>query len=152
MKLQNNLHISLALFTILLKAAIAATCSSTLKASYPAPIVADGWDAQLIVQGLKAPRGVLFDSNGGLLVVDQGAGVVHLQFTDNGSACLTVSKTTYLINSTLVSDGLCNMFYKILIFSSAEPRHRPFERWQDSLRFLFRSRILMELRRDSYFS
>jgi archaellum component FlaF (FlaF/FlaG flagellin family) len=45
----------------------------------------------------------LFDSNGGLLVVQQGAGIVHLEFTDSGSTCLEVAKKNYLINSTAVS-------------------------------------------------
>jgi glucose/arabinose dehydrogenase len=109
MKLQNNLQIVLALSTANSQATIATTCPVSLKASYPTPIVADGWEAQLIVQGLKAPRSVLFDSNGGLLVVQQAAGVVHLQLTDNGSTCLEVSKTTYLINSTLVSGKLYSL-------------------------------------------
>jgi glucose/arabinose dehydrogenase len=85
---------------------IAATCSTILKASYPAPIVSDGWQAQLIAQNLSSPRSILFDNNGGLLVVQQGAGVVHLEFTDNGSVCLEVAKKTYLINSTAVSTAL----------------------------------------------
>ena len=74
----------------------------TLNAAYPAPVLADGWDAQLIAQNLTLPRSILFDSNGGLLVVQQGAGVVHLDFTDGGGRCLDVSKKTYLINSTSV--------------------------------------------------
>ena len=85
----------------------AVNCPTNLKASYPAPVVADGWSAQLIVQGLKSPRSVLFDTAGNLLVVDEGSGIVHLQFTDHGSTCLEVSKTTYLINSTLVSARSC---------------------------------------------
>jgi glucose/arabinose dehydrogenase len=102
MKLHFNFCVSAALFVGLFNTAIAATCSTVLKSAYPAPIVSDGWEAQLIVQGLTAPRSILFDSNGGLLVVQQGAGIVHLDFTDNGSTCLEVSKKTYLINSTAV--------------------------------------------------
>lgn len=102
MELHHNLHVSVGLFA-LIPAVFAATCSTVLTASYPAPIVSNGWEAQLIAQGLTAPRSILFDSNGGLLVVQQDAGIVHLEFTDNGSTCLEVSKKTYLINSTAVS-------------------------------------------------
>lgn len=85
------------------KRATAASCATTLTASYPAPIVSDGWTAQLIVQNLNQPRSILFDSNGGLLIVQAGAGIVHLELTDHGTTCLEVSKKTFLINSTAVS-------------------------------------------------
>jgi glucose/arabinose dehydrogenase len=101
MKLRNNLQIYLAAGSALLYGGQAATCN--LKPSYSAPVVSDGWQAQLVANGLSSPRGVLFDSSGNLLVVQQGAGIVHLQFDDGGSTCLDVSKKTYLINSTGVS-------------------------------------------------
>ena len=97
-----KLYSILAGLVSLISAVFAATCSTVLKASYPTPVVSDGWEAQLIVQGLSSPRTILFDSNGGLLVAQQDHGVVHLQFTDNGGSCLEVSKKTFLINSTAV--------------------------------------------------
>jgi len=100
MKVRNIMQILLALGIALLDSTLAATASCNLKASYPTPVVSDGWKAQLIVQGLKSPRSVLFDSSGNLLVVQAGAGIVHLEFTDGGSTCLDVAKTTYLVNST----------------------------------------------------
>jgi glucose/arabinose dehydrogenase len=101
MKVRNNLQICLAAGTALIRAAWAASC--TLKPSYAAPVVSNGWQAQLVANGLTDPRGVLFDSSGNLLVVQQGAGIMHLEFDDGGSTCLDVSKKTYLINSTAVS-------------------------------------------------
>ena len=46
---------------------------------------------------------MLFDGSGNLLVVQQGAGIVHLEFNDDGMMCLDVAKKTYLVNSTDVS-------------------------------------------------
>jgi hypothetical protein len=48
----------------------------------------------------------LFDGSGNLLVVQQGAGIVHLEFNDDGMMCLDVAKKTYLVNSTAVSPVL----------------------------------------------
>ena len=107
MKLRNNLQIYLGLGTALLEGAQAATCN--LKPSYSTPVVSNGWQAQLVANGLRSPRGIIFDSEGHLLVVQQGGGIVHLEFDDGGSTCLDVSKKTYLINSTLVSGTIFNM-------------------------------------------
>ena len=57
----------------------------------------------MVANGLRSPRGIIFDSKGHLLVVQQGVGVVHLEFDDGGGTCLDVSKKTSLINSNLVS-------------------------------------------------
>jgi glucose/arabinose dehydrogenase len=114
MKVRNNFQIYLAVVSALLRAARAVTC--TLKPSYAAPVVSNGWQAQLVASGLSSPRGVLFDSSGNLLVVQQGAGIVHLQFDDGGSTCLAVSKKTHLINSTSVSDT--NSSQRRLLISS----------------------------------
>lgn len=73
-----------------------------LKASYATPIVADGWTATLIAQNLTDPRSIIFDSNGALLVVESGAGIVHLTLADGGSGCIGIASRTMLINSTLV--------------------------------------------------
>ena len=56
-----------------------------------------------MANGLQSPRGILFDSKGNLLVVQQGVGIIHLAFDDGGSTCLDVSKETNLITSSNVS-------------------------------------------------
>ncbi len=101
MKVPKNFHIYLSAGSALLHTTQAATCN--LKPSYAAPVVSNGWQAQLVATGLFSPRGIIFDSSGNLLVVQQGAGIIHLEFDDGGSTCLDVSKKTYLINSTSVS-------------------------------------------------
>lgn len=99
-----NIKAALALAGQVTQGALAATtgCTSSLSSSYPAPIVADGWSFRLVATGLTRPRGILFDRNGGLLVVQQGAGVIHLTLSDSGDTCVEVSKTTKLINSSEV--------------------------------------------------
>lgn len=75
----------------------------TLSPAYPAPVVASGWQAQLIVTGLSSPRSILFDGNGHLLVLLAGHGVVNLELADNGGTCVSVAHQTYMINATDVS-------------------------------------------------
>lgn len=78
-------------------------CPSVLTPAYPAPVLAEGWEAQLVVTGLSSPRGVVFDSNGALLVVQQGAGVVRITFTDNGGTCLVLNEKANVVSQTDVS-------------------------------------------------
>ena len=73
------------------------SCANTLSVSYPAPQVADGWTYRLIANGFTKPRGMVFDSEGGLLVVDAGSGLKHLTLKDDGGDCLTVNKQTTLV-------------------------------------------------------
>jgi glucose/arabinose dehydrogenase len=100
MKLQKNIFT--VLWTALLQSSFAANCN--LKPSYPAPVVANGWQARPVTQGLKSPRSIVFDSNGGLLIVQQWNGIVHLQLTDGGGACFDVAKKTTLVEDSSVSD------------------------------------------------
>ncbi|RDW66313.1 soluble quino protein glucose dehydrogenase [Coleophoma cylindrospora] len=79
---------------------------SSLTTSYATPIAGDGWSAALIANGLSGARSILFDSNGALLVVRSGTGIVHLTFTDGGGTCLEVANTTYLVNSTTLNHGI----------------------------------------------
>lgn len=82
----------------------ASACSSILTPAYsPLPAVASGWQAQLVVGGLKMPRSIQFDDAGALLVVDSGTGVMRYTFTDHGGTCLEVNQQQLLINQTSVS-------------------------------------------------
>ncbi|KAK3303377.1 uncharacterized protein B0T15DRAFT_272761 [Chaetomium strumarium] len=78
------------------------TCATVLTPSYSPPVVAKGWKAQLIATGLTRPRSMKFDSNGGLLVVEQGVGVSRLTFADDGGTCMSVNgNTTVLVDREL---------------------------------------------------
>ncbi|KAK0103003.1 hypothetical protein ONS95_000813 [Cadophora gregata] len=94
----------LALGTVLLGVAEAATCDLTN--NFAEPVLAKGWEHKLIAKGLTKPRSILFDSEGNLLVIQQGAGLIHLAFDDGGSTCLDVAMKTFLINSTDLNHGL----------------------------------------------
>jgi hypothetical protein len=122
--------------TLLVPASAQSTTTSsacpTLTPSYTPPIVAEGWEARLIVDGLRGPRSILFDLDGNLLVVEGGHGVVNLAFTDNGGTCLTVASKTFLVNSTDVSMSLL-YFVTALTCALAQPRSRSFKRRQDAL-------------------
>jgi|SRR5450432_628438 len=87
----------------------------TISPTYAAPVLASGWEAQLVVNDLKHPRSILFDGNGHLLVVQGGDGIINMEFADNGGSCLTVAKMTYVVNSTEVS----NMGFIILVMTDS---------------------------------
>ncbi len=85
-------------------AAVAQTaCSSILVPTYSAPVVASGWQAQLVVGGLTKPRSIAFDSTGALLVVESGKGISRHRFTDNGGTCLSANHSHMLIELAAVS-------------------------------------------------
>lgn len=76
-------------------------CSTTLSATYAAPSIAAPYQYRLVASGLKKPRGIKFDSEGNLLVVEQLAGIVALTLSGDGS-CLTASKPSLVVNNTAV--------------------------------------------------
>ncbi|KAL2187357.1 soluble quino protein glucose dehydrogenase [Thermothelomyces heterothallicus CBS 203.75] len=79
---------------------------ATLTPAYSPPVVAKGWKAQLIATGLTRPRGIKSDSNGGLLVVEQGVGLTHLTLNDNGGTCVSVAKNVSVIEDSKLNHGL----------------------------------------------
>lgn len=54
----------------------------------------------LVATGLTSPRGIQFDSNGNLLVVEKGRGISWLSLADNGGACVSVRDS-----GTVISDN-----------------------------------------------
>lgn len=89
-----------------------ATCN--LQNSLNAPVLASGWESKLVATKLTKPRGILFDSSGNLLVIQQGAGLIHLAFVDGGSTCLDVEKKTFLVNSTDVGNTTFGVYLQPL--------------------------------------
>jgi len=74
-------------------------CPTILTPSYKAPVVGSGWTAQLVANGLTKPRGMVFDTSGALLVVQQGTGILRMTFVDNGGTCLVVNETKTLVEN-----------------------------------------------------
>ncbi|KAL8709689.1 MAG: hypothetical protein Q9220_005629 [cf. Caloplaca sp. 1 TL-2023] len=96
---------------------------SRLHPSYPAPSLAPGYKAQLIATNLTKPRGLVIDSNGRLLVVEQGAGITALsiQDRDQGGSCLHVSQKVNVVRNSNLTHGITlSTDDKTLYASSAE--------------------------------
>ncbi|KAI9860384.1 MAG: hypothetical protein M1824_003159 [Vezdaea acicularis] len=79
-------------------------CAKTLTPKNGAPVLAEGYTAKLVAANLTKPRSILFDTNGHLLVVAVGRGVVNIQFDDGGGTCLNV-----LNQKTVIDDGKLNL-------------------------------------------
>ncbi|KAK4062752.1 CAZyme family AA12 [Trichoderma aggressivum f. europaeum] len=94
------------LMQLLQRRTAAQTCSNKLNTTYPAPVAASGWEYRLIANGLTRPRGIAFDADGGLLVVQSGVGLTHLTLDDDGGTCLTVTSNTTLIADPNLNHGL----------------------------------------------
>lgn len=94
----------LANITLLIVIASAQQCNlKTLKTSYPAPVTEDSWDYSIVANELRRPRGILFDSEGALIVIDSGNGIIHFELDDEGGTCLQVRKKTTLLKKNNVS-------------------------------------------------
>lgn len=81
------------------------SCRNVLAPAYKPPVVAAGWQAQIVASGMQKPRTLEFDHAGGLLVLDAGRGVFRLTFKDNGGTCLEVDQSTVVIKNAAV--GFC---------------------------------------------
>lgn len=121
----------------LLPTALAQTCATINPAH--APTWGTGFSGRVVMNGLKTPRGMVFDSQNNLLVVESGgAGVRYIKLTDNGGTDVCVASSKQLIPERGVSGVvfLDAQFGFTNHCDSAEPRHRPFGRWKDPFRFL----------------
>jgi glucose/arabinose dehydrogenase len=84
------------------------SCSISLKPSHSAS-VASGYQAALIATGLARPRGIQFDTQGHLLVVEApkngDAGIVALTLKDNGGTCLIEASRKTVVKGQGVSSS-----------------------------------------------
>lgn len=87
--------------------ATATACPTVLSPSYSAPVVGPGWTSQLVARNLTSPRSILFDTDGALLVVQKGAGILRVRFDDLGGTCLVVNSTAPVVEDADVSCVLC---------------------------------------------
>lgn len=112
-----------------------ANCSNVLKPSYSAPVVGSGWIAQLIVNNLTTPRGIIQDSSGHMLVVEKGVGIRRLTFNDNGGTCLEVSGSSSVVENSNVSrrGGPQLAFPKLTVASSLTASRSPMTERRSSL-------------------
>jgi glucose/arabinose dehydrogenase len=86
---------------VLLPTALAQSCSTISPAH--APTMASGYSSSVVMNGLKSPRGIVWDSAGNLLIVEAGgAGVRWVKLTDNGGTSVCVSSSKQLISDSAV--------------------------------------------------
>ena len=89
---------------LLLSPALAQTTCATISPKY-APVVTAGYTAKVLMNGLTAPRGMLFDSQGNLLIVEQGgAGVRLVKLTHGDGINVCVASSKQLINDPSVCE------------------------------------------------
>jgi len=86
--------------------ALAQSCDKVLVPSYDLPVVAAGWQAQLVAGELTKPRSLQFDSSGALLVVESGKGITRHTLKDNGGTCISVSESKTLIDEKTLNHGI----------------------------------------------
>ncbi|KAF2837424.1 soluble quino protein glucose dehydrogenase [Patellaria atrata CBS 101060] len=84
--------------------------------------MASGYQSRVILNGLRTPRGIIFDNEGNLLVVEQGgAGVRYIKLTDNGGINVCVQSSKQLINDAALNHGIAlSVDGKTLFVSSRE--------------------------------
>jgi glucose/arabinose dehydrogenase len=75
------------------------SCSSSVEAS-TSPVAIDGFAWDIIATNLSNARGIIFDSQGRLLVVQRGTGITALTLSNDSCAIIT-STSTVLQNSSL---------------------------------------------------
>jgi hypothetical protein len=68
--------------------------------------VAPGFVARLVAQNLTSPRGIKFDNEGALLVVEQDKGITALTLVESGTGCWSVSSRKTVINDTSLNHGI----------------------------------------------
>ena len=67
------------------------------------PSIASGYQYAVVATGLTSPRGIQFDSQGNLLVVQKGVGVSSHKLQDNGGSCVSVGSSKMVVRDTSVS-------------------------------------------------
>lgn len=70
------------------------------------PSVASGYALQVVATGLSRPRGLSFDSQGHLLVVEAGSGILSSHVVNNSGNCTRLQNSTTVIQGEELNHGL----------------------------------------------
>lgn len=65
------------------------------------PSVASGYSLQVVATGLAKPRGLAFDSEGHLLVVEQNSGTISSHVINEANGCVTAGESTVVVQEGL---------------------------------------------------
>lgn len=126
--------------------ASASACASTIQPKNAAPSVASGWRANVVASQLTKPRGVLFDSEGGLLVVEQDRGISRLTFNQDQGACVrSEGDVALIIKDGSVSPSSTSIDIHLTLHP-VEPWYRALRGWQHPLCLLIHRSLCLGLR------
>lgn len=68
------------------------------------PSIASGYKWQVVATNLARPRGIAFDDQGRLLVIESGSGNLSAHtLSEDGSGCVTVNSSTNVVTGLGVS-------------------------------------------------
>jgi len=93
--------------TLLVLLQLLATAVTNAQSACPSPSgdirpsVASGYSLQVVATGLSKPRGLVFDDEGHLLIVEQGSGTISSHVINEASGCVTAEDS-----SVVVAEGL----------------------------------------------
>jgi glucose/arabinose dehydrogenase len=75
---------------------------------YAAPVVAKGFTARVVISGLTRPRGMVFDTEGNLLVVQNRKEITAFQMSNEGG-CVKVTGKSTVVNAAMGSgENVCS--------------------------------------------
>lgn len=78
-------------------------CASSLESS-TSPVATNGFAWDIVATNVSSPRGIVFDSRGRLLVVQQGVGIVALTLSND--SCARVTEWITVINNSSLNHGI----------------------------------------------
>ncbi|KAH6715114.1 hypothetical protein BKA61DRAFT_643028 [Leptodontidium sp. MPI-SDFR-AT-0119] len=82
------------------------TCAN-INPGQGAPVAAAGVQTRVVMNGLRSPRGMVFDTAVNLLVVEQGGGGIrYIKLTDNGGTNVCVASSKTLIADNTLNHGI----------------------------------------------
>jgi glucose/arabinose dehydrogenase len=97
-----RLHYLVLAIATLVSKTLGQTCATINPAN--APTFGSGFSGRVVLNGLQSPRGIVFDSEGNLLIVESGgSGVRYVKLTDNGGTNVCVASSKQLIPERGVS-------------------------------------------------
>ncbi len=94
----------LAVVTFFLLQTVLGQACANINPAQGNPVVAPGVQTRVLMNGLRSPRGIVFDTAGNLLIVEQGGGGIrYVKLTDNGGINVCVASSKTLIADNTVS-------------------------------------------------
>lgn len=95
---------SIVILATLLQSSLAVPQACSVITPAATPVFASGYSGRVVVNRLKSPRGIMFDTKDNLLIVEQGGGGIRrITFTDNGGTDICIKSSTQIIKDNTVS-------------------------------------------------